>query len=221
MDKRTFKDQVYSILAGLVKAMSNPHRLEIIDLLGQGERSVEQIAIETGIPVANASQHLQVLKQSYLVKVRREGNFVFYRLANEQVYKSWRNLKTIGLESISELNTLVEDFRKKKNSLEAVTLGELSNKMASGKIVLLDIRPEDEYNAGHIPNAINIPIESLKTRLKQLSKNKQYIAYCRGIFCVFADEAVQLLNKNGFTAMRLDEGFPDYKSLGYPVQVAV
>jgi rhodanese-related sulfurtransferase len=100
-------------------------------------------------------------------------------------------------------------------------LEELSGKMASGKVVLLDIRPEDEYNAGHIPTAINIPIESLKTRLKQLSKNRQYIAYCRGIFCVFADEAVQLLNKNGFTAMRLDEGFPDYKSLGYPVRMAL
>jgi len=211
MTKRTFKDQAYGLLARLVKAMSNPHRLEIIDLLGQGERPVEQIAMETGIPVANASQHLQILKRSNLVRVRREGNFIHYTLANEQVYKSWSNLKAIGLESIFELNALIEDLRKKKNSLEAVTMEELSSKMASGKVVLLDIRPEEEYHAGHIPDAINIPIELLKTKLKQLSMNKEYIAYCRGVFCVFADEAVQLLTQKGFKARRLEEGYPDWK----------
>ncbi|HMI60462.1 MAG TPA: metalloregulator ArsR/SmtB family transcription factor [Puia sp.] len=221
MDKRTFKNKAYGILAKLVKAMANPHRLEIIDLLGQGERSVEQIGIETGMPVANVSQHLQILKQSNLVWIRREGNFIYYNLAGEKVYKSWRKLRIIGMESISEINSLVEDFRMKKNSLESVTLDELLTKMASRKVVLLDIRPAREYNAGHIPKAINMPIDSLRMSLKGLSRDKQYIAYCRGVFCVFADEAVQLLRKNGFNAVRLDEGFPDYKALGQPVEMAV
>jgi rhodanese-related sulfurtransferase len=211
MNKREFKDKVYTILAKLVKAMANPHRLEIIDLLGQGERSVDEIALETNMSVANASQHLQTLKQSNLVQVRRDGNFIRYRLANDDVYRSWKDLRNIGMQSLAEIDKVVRDYRTQKNTLEAVSLEELLNKMESRNIVLLDVRPEKEFKAGHIPKAINIPIDQLSGRIKELSKSRQYIAYCRGPFCVFADDAVQLLTQKGFKASRLDEGFPDWK----------
>jgi rhodanese-related sulfurtransferase/DNA-binding transcriptional ArsR family regulator len=211
MDKREFKDKVYTILANLVKAMANPHRLEIIDLLSQGERPVEEIAVETCMSVANASQHLQTLKQSNLVQIRREGNFIHYRLANDNVYKSWRDLRTIGMESLAEIDKLVRDYRTQKHRLEPVSLQELLTRMRSKNIVLLDVRPEQEFEAGHIPNAINIPIDQLMYRIKELNKSKLYIAYCRGPFCVFADDAVQLLIQKGFKANRLEEGFPDWK----------
>ena len=211
MEKRIFKDRVYSIMANLIKAMANPHRLEIIDLLGQGERSVEEIAIETNMSVANASQHLQTLKQSNLVTVRREGNFIHYRLTSDNVYKSWKDLRTIGMESLAAVDKLVSDFRSERNSLEPITMDQLLTKMHSRKVVLLDVRPEQEFTAGHIPNAINIPIDRLAARIKELNKAKQYIAYCRGPFCVFADDAVQLLIKKGFKAKRLEEGYLEWK----------
>jgi rhodanese-related sulfurtransferase/DNA-binding transcriptional ArsR family regulator len=209
MDKRAFKDKVYTVLAGLVKAMANPHRLEIIDLLAQSERSVEEIANETGMSVANASQHLQVLKQSQLVHVKRDGNFVLYRLASDDVYRSWKDLREIGMKSLAEVEKIVRDFRSQKNSFEPVTIDELLSRQSN--TILLDVRPELEFNAGHIPDAINIPIDQLPKRLGELKKSKQYVAYCRGPFCVFADEAVQLLVKKGFKANRLEEGYLDWK----------
>lgn len=211
MDKREFKDRIYTVLSVLVKAMANPHRLEIIDLLGQAERSVEEIAHETGMSVANASQHLQTLKQANLVQVKRNGNFIIYRLASENVYKSWKDLRTIGVETLGEVDKLVKNFRSERNSLEPVTMEQLLTKMRSRNVVLLDVRPEQEFDAGHIPNAINIPIDRLAARIKELNKTKQYIAYCRGPFCVFADDAVRLLTKKGFKAQRLEEGYLDWK----------
>ena len=211
MDKREFKDKIYSVLSGLVKAMANPHRLEILDLLGQAERSVEDIAKETGMSVANTSQHLQVLKQSNLVRVKRNGNFILYGLANDSVYKSWRDLREIGMGSLAEVEKIVREFRTKKNSLEPVRIDELISRMNSSNIILLDVRPHLEYKAGHIPNAVNIPIDQLLSRIGELKKSKQYIAYCRGPFCVFADEAVQLLTQKGFKVKRLEEGYPDWK----------
>lgn len=211
MEKRVFKEKVYTILAAMVKAMANPHRLEIIDLLGQGERSVEQIAAETNMSTANASQHLQTLKQANLVSVRRAGNFIYYRLASDNVYKSWRDLRTIGMDSIAEVNKIVQDFRTKRNNLEPVNLQQLLRKMQSRNIVLIDVRPEHEFAAGHIPKAINIPIDKLAIHIKKLDKTKQYIAYCRGPFCVFADDAVEYLTGKGFKARRLVEGYPDWK----------
>jgi rhodanese-related sulfurtransferase len=211
MEKREFKDKVYTILSGLVKAMANPHRLEIIDLLGQSERSVEEIAAETGMSIANASQHLQVLKQSGLVHIRRSGNFILYRLASDNVYKSWNDLREIGMESLGEVEQIVRDFRAKKTSFEPVRLEDLLSRINSSNIILLDVRPEQEFKAGHIPNAINIPIDQLPVRISDLKKSNRYIAYCRGPFCVFADDAVELLVKKGFKANRLEEGYPDWK----------
>lgn len=211
MQKREFKEKVYTILSGLVKAMANPHRLEIIDLLGQSERSVEEIAAETGMSVANASQHLQILKQSNLVQIKRNGNFILYRLASDNVYRSWKNLRDIGMESLAELEKTVKDFRVKKSSFEPVRLEDLLSRMKTSSIILLDVRPEQEFKAGHIPNSINIPIDQLLGRIGELKKSKRYVAYCRGPFCVFADDAVQLLTQKGFKATRLEEGYPDWK----------
>ena len=219
MEKRIFKDKVYSILAKMIKAMANPHRLEIIDLLGQGEKSVEEIASETNTTIANASQHLQVLKGENLVEIRREKNFIHYRLAHEEIYKSWKNLRELGMERAAEIQKAVNDFRIEKKFPEPINLDELLKRMHSRYIVLLDVRPGQEYNNGHIPKAINIPLNELSSRLKKLPKNKEYIAYCRGPFCVFADEAVSMLSKKGFKARRLAEGFPDWKAKGLQVEL--
>ncbi len=221
MEKRVFKDKIYSILAGIVKAMANPHRLEIIDLLSQGEKSVEEIASETNMSVANASQHLQVLKSANLVEIRREKNFIHYRLAHEDIYKSWQNLRDLGLERVAEIEKVINDFREIKDGLEPINLDELLSRLKSKNIVLLDVRPESEFKKGHIPQAINIPVKELSASFKQLPKNKEYIAYCRGPFCVFADEAVNMLSKKGFKARRLVEGFPDWKSRGLKVEVFI
>lgn len=219
MEKRIFKDKVYSILAKMIKAIANPRRLEIIDLLGQGEKSVEEVASETNMTIANASQHLQVLKAENLVEIRREKNFIHYRLAHEEIYKSWQNLRELGFERVAEIQKLVNDFREKKNGLEAINLDELLKRLKSKNIMLLDVRPEQEYKNGHIPKAINMPPEELYSRIKNLPKDKEYIAYCRGPFCVFADDAVNMLSKKGFKARRLVEGFPDWKSRGLKVEV--
>jgi len=198
--------------------MANPHRLEIIDLLAQGERSVEEIATETSMSVANASQHLQVLKQFNLLQVKRQGNFILYRLANDSIFKSWQDLRQIGMNSLAEAEKLVKNFRSERNSLKAIQIGELRSKMKTSHVILLDVRPETEFKSGHIRGAINIPVEQLSKRLKQLKKTRHYIAYCRGPFCVFADDAVQFLLQKGFRAKRLEEGFPDWKLKGLPVE---
>jgi len=199
--------------------MANPRRLEIIDLLGQGEKSVDQLAKETHMAIANASQHLQVLKAANLVEIRREGNFIYYRLAHEEIYKSWQTMRQLGLERIAEMEKIIKEFREKRNVLEVVKMDELLTRMKSRNIILLDVRPTSEYDAGHILGALNIPVEDLTYQLKKLSKNKEYVAYCRGPFCVFADEAVNILIKKGFRAKRLAEGFPDWKLKGLPVEV--
>jgi rhodanese-related sulfurtransferase len=220
MEKRVFKDQVYSILAGITKAMANPHRLEIMDLLGTGEKTVEEIASDTNLSVANASQHLQVLKASNLVAVRRQGNFIHYRLPDDQIYNSLQTIRQLGISRKAEMAKVVKDYREAKNSLEVLTMEELLDRMKAKNVILLDVRPADEFEKGHIPGAINMPVSELAKKLKKLPKNKQYIAYCRGPFCVFADEAIHLLTRNGFRAKRLEQGFSDWKVKGLPVEQA-
>lgn len=218
MKKRDFKDKVFNELARVTTALGNPKRLEIIDLLAQGGRSVEKIALETGMSVANASKHLQVLKAGRIVDVKREGNFIIYNLTSEKVTEIWHLLRDFGTHRIAEVDKVIRDFRKGKEKLESVTIGELIKRENLEEVVLLDVRPESEYNFGHISNALSIPIEQLADRLKELPENKEIIAYCRGPFCVFADEATELLLKNNFKVKRLTEGFPDWKLKGLPVE---
>ncbi|HTF31484.1 MAG TPA: metalloregulator ArsR/SmtB family transcription factor, partial [Flavitalea sp.] len=214
-----FKDKVYDELAKITKALANPHRLEIIELLAQGDYSVEQISIQTNLSVANTSQHLQVLKTAQLVDVTRNGNFIHYRLANANVFKAWRALRDLGVERIASIEKLVKDFRRSKFQLESVTIDELITKIDSGKVTILDVRPETEYKKGHIANSISIPFDELSSRLKELPKRNEIIAYCRGPFCVYADDAVALLIKAGYKAKRLEEGYPDWATMGLSVEM--
>lgn len=221
MNKREFKDRVYGELAKITKSLANRHRLKIIELLAQGEFSVEQIAEQTNLPIANASQHLQVLKVAQLVDINRQGNFIYYRLANSNVFKTWKALRELGVERIATIEKLVRDFRQSKFKFESVTIDELLKKLESGKVIILDVRPETEFNRGHIANAISIPIDELKERMTELPKRSEIIAYCRGPFCVYADEAVAILNNAGYKATRLEEGFPDWQLEGFPVEVSL
>lgn len=219
MEKRAFKNKVYTVFAEMIKAMANSHRLEIVDLLSQSEMSVEELAKATDMSIANASQHLQVLKAARIVEMRREKNFILYRLAGEDVYACWKNLRTLGMGLFADIDKLMKDFRHGKQGLEPIQLEELTNRLRSRNVVLLDVRTEKEYKMGHIPRAINMPVELLLSRLESLPKNKEYIAYCRGPFCVFADEAVDLLSREGYRARRLTEGFPDWKLKGLDIEI--
>lgn len=219
MEKREFKDKVFGELAKVSNALANPKRLEIIDLLAQGERTVEKISNETGMSIANASQHLQVLKAGNLVEIKRKGNFIIYRLANDKVLLIWQLLRELGTERIAEIEKVVNDFRAKRKGLESVTIKELLEKINRQNVVVIDVRPAEEYESGHISKAISIPIDQLTKKLKDLPKNKEIIAYCRGPFCVFADEAIEILSKKKFKAKRLEEGFPDWKLKGLPVEI--
>jgi rhodanese-related sulfurtransferase/DNA-binding transcriptional ArsR family regulator len=218
MNKREFKDKVYGELAKITKALANPHRIEIIELLAQGDYSVEDISIQTSLSIANTSQHLQTLKAAQLVDITRNGNFIHYRLANTNVFKAWKALRDLGLERIASVEKIVKDFRQSKFKFESVTIADLIKKIESGKVTILDVRPDMEYNKGHIANALSIPFDQLSKRLKELPKRNEIIAYCRGPFCVFADEAVAMLNKAGYKATRLEEGFPDWSLMGLPVE---
>ena len=218
MEKREFKDKVFSELAKITQALGNARRLEIVDLLAQGEKTVEVIASHTGMSVANASQHLQVLKGGNLVTVQRKGNFISYKLTNNEVAIIYTLLRDFGTSRIAEIDKVVKEFRTNKDSLESVTIDELLNKLTLDNVVMLDVRPKDEYESGHISGSISIPFDQLINRLTELSSDKQIIAYCRGPFCVFADEAVSLLRQHNFLANRLEEGFPDWKLKGLPVE---
>ncbi|MBC7759503.1 MAG: metalloregulator ArsR/SmtB family transcription factor [Phormidesmis sp. FL-bin-119] len=217
MEKREFKDKVFTELARVTGALGNPRRLEIIDLLANGEKTVEKIANATGISIANASQHLQVLKTGNLVEVKRQANYIYYRLASVEVLQIWTLLRDFGTSRIAEIERVVREFRTEKNSLQSVTASELLSKIQIENVILLDVRPQEEYEAGHIDGAVCIPIEQLTERLSELPLNMEVIAYCRGPFCVFADEAIQILRNGNYSASRLEEGFADWKLMGLPV----
>ncbi|GAA4368716.1 metalloregulator ArsR/SmtB family transcription factor [Hymenobacter saemangeumensis] len=220
MEKRAYKDQVYGALADLTKALANPRRLEIVDLLAQGEFAVEDIARETGLSIANTSQHLQVLKGVQLVSATRDGHYLRYRLANPDVYAAWQLLRTYGLNRQANIARVVHDFRSQREVLQTVSIDELLGKLNDEGVVLLDVRPSDEYGQGHLPGAVSMPIGELLERLEELPRTGTIIAYCRGPFCVFADEAVQLLTSRGYPAQRLEEGFPDWKHRQLPYELA-
>lgn len=218
MEKRTFKNKIYHELATVVKALSNPNRLEILELLAQGPFAVDDIADQTDMTTANASQHLQVMKRVQLVDTRRDGNRIFYSLADENVYKAWKALRDLGIQRIAEVERIIREFRESKSSMESLSSIDLINKMKQEEITIIDVRPEHEFNQGHISGAVNIPVDNISDRLTELPDDEEIIAYCRGPFCVFADEAVELLNKEGYNARRLDEGFPEWMLEGLPVE---
>ncbi len=216
--KRQFKDELYAQFARIGKALSNPHRLELLELLAQGERTVEDLASEANLPIANASQHLQVLRAAQLVDVRRDGLYAYYRLSNERVFQVWQALRDLGDLQLADVSRLVQSFLHDRGPLQSINAVELIQRMEAGNVVILDVRPELEYQSGHIPEARSIPIDELETRLSELPRDQEIIAYCRGPYCVFADEAVTLLQKYGYRARRLVEGLPDWQVLNLPVE---
>ena len=215
---REFKDQLFEQFARIGKALASPKRLEILDLLAQGERTVEEIARETAMPLANASQHLQVLKGARMVESRREGLYAYYRLADEAVFRTWQAVRALGETRLAEIDRVVETFLENRDALEAVGAAALMERLSDGNVVVLDVRPEQEYRAGHIPGALSVPVDALEAALQALPKDKEIVAYCRGPYCVFSDEAVTLLRSRGYQARRLAEGLPDWRAKGLPVE---
>lgn len=219
MNKQEFKDKVYTELAKVVKAMANPVRLEMIDLLAQGPFTVEQIANYTGQSVANTSQHLQNLKNARLVQSSRNGYFINYSLSSEKVFNTMVSLRELGIAFNAEVEKVINDFRDGHNKdMRAIDVDTLAAMLEKDEVILLDVRPEEEYNRGHIHRALSAPIEKLNKSLKKFPKRKMLVAYCRGPFCVYADEAVAILRNNGYNAARLDKGFPEWALKGYPVE---
>jgi rhodanese-related sulfurtransferase/DNA-binding MarR family transcriptional regulator len=214
---REFKDRLYGQFARIGKALSSPHRLEILELLAQRERSVESLATEIGLSLANTSQHLQTLRQAALVDSRKEGLFVHYRLAGGEVFELSKILRTVAERRLAELERLVREHFGDRADAEAVPMGELLKRARSKQVVILDTRPASEYVAGHIAGAISVPVDDLQRRLEKLGKGKEYVAYCRGPYCVYADRAVALLRANGRRARRLLDGFPEWRAAGLPV----
>src|SRR5215212_9532326 len=217
---REFKDRLFEQFARVGKALSSPRRLEIVDLLSQGERTVEGIARETSMSVASASQHLQALKGARMVEARREGLYMHYRLADEEVFRTWQAVRTLAESRLSEVDGVVEAYLEDRDALEAVGATELMERLSDGSVVVLDVRPEEEYLAGHIPGAISVPVDALEHELQTqtLPKDREIVAYCRGPYCVFSDEAVALLVARGYRARRLRQGLPDWRAAGMPVE---
>jgi DNA-binding transcriptional ArsR family regulator/rhodanese-related sulfurtransferase len=214
---REFKDRLYGQLARLGKALSSPHRLEMLELLAQGERTVDSLATEIGLSLANASQHLQALRQAALVESRKDGLYVYYRLADPNVFELSKVIRSVAERRLAELDRLVHEHFGNRADAEPVPMAELLKRARSNQVVILDTRPASEYVAGHIPGALSVPVDDLQRRLKQLTRGKEYVAYCRGPYCIYADRAVEMLRANGRRAWRLVEGFPEWRSAGLPV----
>ncbi len=209
--KRQFKNDVYEVFAEVGKAFSNGHRLELIDLLSQADRSVEQLAILSNMSVANTSQHLQVLRRAGLVDVRRDGTRAFYRLADKTAFELWRSLRTFSESQLPAVDHVVNTYLEERKDLAAIDADELHLRLGEGDVVLLDVRPVEESGAGHIPGARSIPIGDLEDRLDELPRDREVIAYCRGRYCVYSDEAVRLLQERGFRARRFEMGVLDWE----------
>jgi len=217
--KRQFKDAIYEQFARIGKALSSPKRLELLDLLCQGERTVEALAAEAGLSVANASQHLQVLRGSRLVDSFKQGLYVTYRIADPAVAEFVRSIRVLAEHQLAEVEQISRRFFQGSRGLEPVARETLVKRIRKGEVIVLDVRPVEEYRAGHIPGAISIPIQELKRRLSELPKDQEIVAYCRGPYCVFSDQAVELLRAKGFKASRLDEGIVDWRARGLRIAV--
>jgi len=219
MAGRVAKQALFDEFARVAKALASGRRAEVVDLLANGERSVESIASEIGISVANASQHLQVLRRAGLVSSRRQGTSIFYRLASPDVVKLWRSLQDVANDRVAEVERLARAYTGDTTSMELVTKEELVKRIRrKDDLLVLDVRPRQEYEAGHVPSAVSIPVAELKRRLKELPTNKEIVAYCRGPFCAFAPEAARYLDKKGFRSYILDAGLPDWEAAGLPVE---
>ena len=208
---------LFAQFAAVAKALAHTHRLHLLEQLAQGERSVEVLADRTGLSIANASQHLQHMLRARLVANRRDGKFVYYRLADETVIELLTALRKIAEQNVAEVERVVRTYFEDRDSLEPVSRKELLDRSRAGAVTILDVRPEDEFALGHVPGAINIPLRALESRLSELDPSKEIVAYCRGPYCVLSYEAVAALRKRGFKALRLEDGLPEWRAAGLAV----
>jgi rhodanese-related sulfurtransferase/DNA-binding transcriptional ArsR family regulator len=220
MADRAAKDPLFDSLAEAAKALSNGRRAEIVDILSQGERSVEDLAGEIGQSTANTSQHLQRLLRAGLVGTRRRGTRIFYSLSGPSVGRLWRMMRQVATEHVAELDELAASYLGDRSTLQTMDRESLRRRLADGDVVLVDVRPEPEFRAGHIPGAVSIPIAELTRRIAELPAEVDVVAYCRGPFCVYADDAVRLLTAHDRRAARLEDGFPEWAEAGLPVERA-
>lgn len=211
------KREVFANLARVGTALSSPTRIEFLELLAQAERSVDQLATLTGTSVANTSQHLQKLRQAGLIIGRKEGLYVFYRLAGDEVVEMLSAISRVGEAYVAEVERIVRLYFASKDELEAIPAKELLERARKGIVTVLDVRPPEEFAAGHVPGAINIPIHELEKRIKDLPKRREVVAYCRGPYCLMSYDAVSVLRKRGLKARRLQAGMPEWRAAGLPV----
>lgn len=212
------KHAVFDSFAEVAKALGHGRRLEILDLLAQRERSVEALAEAAGLPLANASQHLRLMRRAGLLVSRREGKRILYRLSDPSVLDVTVVLRRVAERNLAEVREWVSSYFHERDAIEPVSRKELARRLKDDLVTVLDVRPEDEFAAGHVSGAVNIPLKELTRRLRELSRNREVVAYCRGPYCVFAVEAVALLRKRGYTVRRLEDGFPEWKAAGLPVE---
>jgi rhodanese-related sulfurtransferase len=216
---RQFKDAIYEQFSRIGKAVSSPKRLELLDLICQGEKTVETLSRETGLTVANTSQHLQTLKAARLIEAERDGLYVKYRLADEMVCEFFRSMRVLAENRLAEVDMIKRRFLEGREGMEPVNRDDLLKRVIEGGVTVLDVRPEDEFRTGHIPGALSVPLGHLKELLSRLPKDQEIVAYCRGPYCVLAIQAVELLRKKGFNAIRLEESVQDWRAMGLPVEI--
>ncbi len=213
------KQRVYASLAEVAQALGHSHRLELLEHLAQGKRSVEDLATRTGLSFANTSRHLQILRRARLVDTERRGKHVLYQLLGDALVVSlMQALAQVGARNLAEVQSVTADYFAARDRFEPVTRKDLLARMRKGAVTVLDVRPEDEFAVGHLPGAVNIPLAQLKRRLSEVPKGREVVAYCRGPYCIFSFEAVAALRSRGFKAMRLEDGYPEWKAAGLPVE---
>ena len=217
---RQFKDAIYGQIARMGKSLASGPRLELLDILCQGPRTVEALAKQAGQSVANTSHHLQVLRRARLLEAEKEGVRVTYRLASEEVCSIFRALRGLAESRLLEIEQVTRQFLEARGSMEPVDREALVARVRSGEVTVLDVRPVEEYQAGHLPGALSVPLSDLERRLGELPRDREIVAYCRGPYCVMAIDAVALLRKRGFHAVRLDDGVPDWRARGLPVEIS-
>jgi rhodanese-related sulfurtransferase/DNA-binding transcriptional ArsR family regulator len=219
MSRPTPKQELFAQFALVAKTLGHAHRLELLEHIAQGERSVEILAQLTGLSVANASQHLQSMRRAGLVTATREGKFVYYRLADEAVLDLLGALRKVTERNVAEVQRVVRSYFDQRDSMEAVSRVELQKRLRTGSVTVLDVRPPDEFALGHVAGAINIPLRELASRLSELRKAQEIVAYCRGPYCVLSFEAVAKLRQKGYRARRLEDGLPEWRAAGLPVTI--
>ncbi len=216
---RKIKDRFYEQFARIGRALASPKRLELLDLLCQCEKTVEKLASQASLSVANTSRHLQILRAARLVEGRKEGLHVYYGLADENVCQFFRSLRNFSELRLAEIDRIVADYFGSQRNLKPIDRRKLLERAKKGEVVVLDVRPHDEYAAGHLPNARSVPLQELEKHLKEFPPGKEIVAYCRGPYCVLAQEAVKLLTKKGFRSVRLKDGIAEWKEAGFPILI--